>query len=524
MTSPSLAQFQHEIGVRMGRGDLLGAAQMAAGCRAAWPADRAGWLLGSIAALLEDKKEAALALVEARLQVHPEDVQCLIQKAECLFALGQRAAALEAAEAAARCSDEPVSLDSVGEFFAHTGEYARALMVYDRAVAAAPADPTLLAKRAVVQRFLGNFDRAESDYEAVLSILPRSAKVLKGLVELRRETSERNCIAAMEDALAAIPADSRDAAILHFGLAKSHEDLGGYQASWRHLTAGNRLERARIQYDSATDRILMERLIDGFPDVETPRSDTTGERPIFIVGIPRTGTTLVDRIIGGHSQVHSAGELSVLSEAIAVAMDRNSTSRSPGWHPFVETLGRLDAQVVANEYLARVRPRRGDRPRFSDKQLTNFFYCGLILRAFPNARIVHLTRHPLAACYAIYRTRFDGTYPFSYDLYEIAEFYVGYRRVMAHWHRVLPNRILDVAYEDVVTSLEPTTRRLFDYLELPFEPACLDFHLNPDPVQTASSVQVRQPLYDSALQTWKNYETELAPVLARLETAGISVD
>jgi tetratricopeptide (TPR) repeat protein len=524
MSSPSLTQFQHEIGVRMGRGDLRGAAQIAAGCRAAWPADRTGWLLGSIAALLEDKKDAALALIEARLAIDPRDVQCLLQKAECLFALGERTAALEAAEAAAQYSQEAVSLDSVGEFLAHTGEYARALKVYDRVVEAAPADPTLLAKRAVIRRFLGDFERAESDYEAVLAMLPTSAKVLKGLVELRRETNERNCIAAMQDALAAVPSDSQDAAILHFGLAKSHEDLGHYKASWRHLTAGNRLERARVQYDPATDRILMERLIEGFPDVEKPGTDTTGERPIFIVGIPRTGTTLVDRIIGGHSQVHSAGELSVLSEAIAAAMDRNSASASPGWHPFVAALGHLDAQVVASEYLARALPWRGNRPRFSDKQLTNFFYCGLILRAFPNARIVHLTRHPLAACYAIYRTRFDGTYPFAYDLDEIAEFYLGYRRVMDHWHRVLQDRILEVAYEDVVTSLEPTTRRVFRYLDLPFEPACLDFHLNPNPVQTASSVQVRQPLYDSALQTWRNYETELAPVRARLEAAGIKID
>jgi hypothetical protein len=266
----------------------------------------------------------------------------------------------------------------------------------------------------------------------------------------------------------------------------------------------------------------MERIIAGFSDVRIADGDKTAESPIFIVGLPRTGTTLVERIIGRHSQINSAGELSALSEAIDAAMTRTTGSASPDWQRYAEALPALDGTVIAEEYLARSRPWRGERPRFSDKQLTNFLYCGLILRAFPNARIVHLTRHPLAACYAIYKNRFDGTYPFSYDLSEIAEFFIGYRRLMAHWHRVLPDRILDVAYEDVVSDLETATRRLLEYLDLPFEADCLEFHLNPAPVKTASSVQVRQPLYDSSLHNWKHYDAQLLPLRKRLEAAGIT--
>jgi len=146
------------------------------------------------------------------------------------------------------------------------------------------------------------------------------------------------------------------------------------------------------------------------------------------------------------------------------------------------------------------------------------------LRAFPNSRIVHLTRQPLATCYAIYKTRFQGTFPFAYDLTELGDFYIGYRKLMAHWHRVLPGRVLDVAYEDIVTAQEPTTRRLLEYLELPFEDACLDFHLNPDATTTASSAQVRQPLYDSSLLQWRHYAAELDGLRAHLEAAGIAVD
>jgi hypothetical protein len=316
--------------------------------------------------------------------------------------------------------------------------------------------------------------------------------------------------------------------MLHFGLAKSYEDLGDHAACWRHLSAGNRIERGRIQYDSATDCAVIGRMIAAFPGIEARRPDTTGERPIFIVGLPRTGTTLVDRIIGNHSQVHSAGELSAMPEAVDGALRRATLERtvaaSSDEDGLTAALRGLDGQRIAEEYLARARAQRGERPRFTDKLPTNFVYCALILRAFPNAHIVHLTRHPLATCLAIYRTRFDGTYPFAYDLAEIGEFYIAYHRLMAHWHRVVPERILDVAYEDVVTELEPTTRRLLENLGLPFEAACLEFHLNPAPVKTKSAVQVRQPLYESSLRRWQHYASELAPLRARLEAAGIPIE
>jgi tetratricopeptide (TPR) repeat protein len=524
MSTPTLAEFQYEIGARLSRGDLSGAAAAAAGCRASWPADPAGWLLGSVAALLADDKERALALIDERLRLDAHDVQCLLQKAECLLALGRRVDSLEAADRAAAAAQlDGAALDAVGEFLMHAGEHRRALEIYDRAVELRPDDPSTHGKRAVIHRFLGHFEHAAADHDQVLHTAPHDAEALKGVVELRRQTPERNYVDALHAALSQVPAASKEAATLHFGLAKSYEDLGDHAASWRHLYAGNTIERTRNDYKWQTDRALIERIIGGFPH-EEPIAPDTGERPIFILGLPRTGTTLVERILGSHSAVHSAGELPALSEAIATVADRVARTPTRTWLEFAESLASVDGPSLAAEYLARSRARRGDRPRFSDKQPTNFLYCGLILRAFPAAPIVHLTRHPLAACYAIYKTRFGGTYPFAYDLGELAEFYIGYRRLMDHWHRVLPGRILDVAYEDVVKAQEPTTRRLLEHVGLPFEPACLDFHLNADSTGTASSVQVRQPLYDSSLDQWRHYATELAPVRMRLEDAGIKVD
>jgi hypothetical protein len=232
----------------------------------------------------------------------------------------------------------------------------------------------------------------------------------------------------------------------------------------------------------------------------------------------------VERIIGSHSAVHAAGELPALSEAVGCVVDMGSPTPARTWLEYAAALGRLDGAAIASEYLQRARARRGERARFSDKQPTNFYYCALILRAFPNAAIVHLTRHPLAACHAIYKTRFGGTYPFAYELGELGEFYLGYRRLMAHWQRILPGRILDVAYEDIISHQEATTRRMLEYCGLAFETACLNFHLNAAPSATASSVQVRQPLYDSSVHLWRHYATQLAPLRARLEAAGIAVD
>ena len=525
MTAPSITDFKRDIAARMEVRDWPGAAEAAAACRSTWPVDPAGWLLGSFIALLTDQKEAALALIEGGLAARPLDLECLLQRAECLWTLGRRAEALAAAELAGEvAADDPQALYAVGTFFVHATEYPRAIALFDRAIAAAPTDTNVLSHRAALHRAVGDFERAAADYDAVLAIDPSDAEAHKARGELRRHSAEHNSVASLEAALAQNPADAQHTALLHFALAKAYEDLGDYAASWRHLRAANRLERSLVRYDAALDRALIEQMIAAFPEVEPVAPDTTGESPIFIVGLPRTGTTLIERILGSHSQVHAAGELSVFFEAIGGAIGRSRPPMDLDVAEYAKLLAGLDSATLAEEYLARVKTWRGDRPRFTDKQVMNFSYCGPILRAFPKARIVHLTRHPLAACYAIHKTRFFRGFAFARDLGELGDFYVGYRRLMAHWHRVLPGRILDVAYEDIVTAQEATTRRLLDYCDLPFEQACLDFHTTPGAVRTASVVQVRQPLYDSSLDRWRHYAEGLAPLRERLEAQGIAID
>jgi tetratricopeptide (TPR) repeat protein len=528
MGIPSVATFERQIGEHLGKGDLASAASAAKACREAWPSAPAGWLMGSIIALFAGDPRTALRFIEEPLGARPTNAQCLLQKAECLLALGERSAALAAAEAAAdHAGDVPESLEAVSEFMIQAGEQRSALPLYDRAMTLVGSDrelrARLLANRALTYQYVGNLALAERDYEALLAIDPVVPTAFQGLVGLRRQTPERNWIPQMTHALERLPAASADAVLVHFALAKSYHDLDDYRSSWEHLRAGNRIERSFINYDVAFDRELMQALAQCFTADEPEAEHTEGESPVFIVGLPRSGSTLIERILSNHPQVHQGGELTAVTDSI-LALTRIVPGPGADACDYAARLAALDGRALGAEYLARTRAFRPEGMRWTDKQLSNFVYCPLLLRAFPRARIVHITRHPLAACYAIYRTRFSGSYPFAYDLAEIADFYVAYWRLKQHWQRILPGRILELSYERVVTSFEPSVRRLLEYVGLPFDAACLEFHRNPAPVKTASSAQVRQPLYTSALEQWKHYEPWLAPARARFEAAGIPLD
>ncbi len=484
----SVAEFQELVASKMAAGHTAAAAAAALQCRESHPSNPVGWLLGSFVALSAGQNDDALSLASAGLVIDPNDFQCGLQRAEALLALGRRAEAVAAVdEAVQRVGRVPAALDAAGTFLVHASEHDRALTLFDGAVAAAPDERRYRARRAMVLRYLGEFDRAESDYDYLLALDPTDAEALKARGELRLRHASFSSISDMEAALLA-QNDAEQQIALRFALAKAHHDAGDYAASWRHLSTGNQQQRDLLRYDAEQDRQIFDAIIQSFPSADHPgdASDST-ESPIFILGLPRTGTTLVERILGSHSEVHSAGELAALSAAAGNAVNKIRPVEDLDWIGFSLSLGEVSPREVAAGYLRESQAWRGTKRRFSDKQPTNFFYCGLIQRAFPQARIVHLTRHPMAATYAIYKTRFRRTYPFSYDITDIARFIIGYRRLMAHWHSIMPGKILDIAYEDVVLHQEKMTRTLLDYCDLGFEPECLAFHRNPNASTTASA-------------------------------------
>ncbi|MDP9064665.1 MAG: tetratricopeptide repeat protein [Pseudomonadota bacterium] len=418
---------------------------------------------------------------------------------------------------------DPGAIAAVGDLRAALGDYAKAFACYDRAVNLAPNEPSFWFNRAAVRRILGQLADAESDYDRCLSLDPSDALAYLNRTELRVQTETRNHIEQLERVVAHGFSSWTAEVPIRYALAKEYEDLERYTESWRQLRVGATLRRRHLQYDPVPDLATVDWLIESFPadGRRAPRSGNTG--PIFIVGMPRTGSTLVDRMLGSHRQVHSAGELVDFGNAVVAAASRR-LGRTSTRRELIAASAKIDYAALGADYLARTGPRSGVKARFTDKLPLNYLYCGLIVAALPNARIVHVTRHPLATCYGAYKVLFDQGYPFSYDLKELADYYVAYRRLMAHWQTILPRDIIEINYERLVADPEGECRRLLTALDLEWDAGCLKFHENPSPTATASATQVRRPVYTKAVAHWRNFSTELNPVRERLVAGGVPVD
>ena len=477
---------------------------------------------------------AALRCIDRALSQAADNPVLLLNRAQCLLALGELSNAIEAADGAQRhAAGNAALLDAIGSLYSHANDQRRALAAYDAALALAPANPLFLFNRAAVRRFLGQLAEAEADYDRVIALNPRDFEAYRNRSELRTQSTERNHVAELERLAAGSVADWRGELQLHYALAKEYEDLGDYEKSFRRLQRGARLRRDHLRYDVANDVATVDWIIEAFPRAPgAPTPAASADAPIFIVGLPRSGSTLVDRILGSHSQVHSAGELHCFALALVDAVRRNSGNATLSRRELVARSAGVDFAALGRDYLDRARAAGAAgaagtpgaaRIRFTDKMPLNYLYCGLIMRALPNARIVHVSRGPMAACYAIYKTLFEDGYPYSYDLAELGQYYVGYRRLMAHWSQSMPGAIYPLRYEELVADQIGQSRALLQFCGLEWQDACAQFHHNPAATTTASAAQVRRPMYDSSVQQWRHYEQQLAPLSSQLSAAGIRV-
>lgn len=304
-----------------------------------------------------------------------------------------------------------------------------------------------------------------------------------------------------------------------FALAKASEDQGDYQASWEYYVRGNNKQRMLEHYDSVQTEVTNDEIIEVF-DRELLNDDSnTGcpdPSPIFVVGLPRSGSTLLEQILASHSRVEGTSELPYMGR-VATSLNRNRADGVNYPHA-VRELKSNHLVALGEDYLRRAQiHRQSDRPRFVDKMPNNFPTIGLIHKLLPNAKIIDARRYPLDSTLSCYRQLFAKGQTFVYDLEDIGEYFLEYQRMMDHWHEAMPGRVLTVQYEDMVTDSEAQIRRLLDYCELPWEDACLDFHKTDRAVRTASSEQVRQPVYTSSVHFWRNYEQQLAPLIDILQ-------
>ena len=480
--------------------------------------------VAGVAALHQQQIPLALRHLQQSVRLNPSRADYGAQWARALAAAGAIRQSVEAADAAAAIpTEDAMTLDSLGVIYSQANAHAKAAEMFRRAAEFRPEVASFRFNRATSLTFTGDAAAAELEYEACLAREPRYWKAHLALAQLRRQSPEKNHVERLRSLLAQHAHDLNGQMYLHLALSKEYEDLGELDESFAHLTAGKRAGRGKRGYSSERDASLFKSIEANTRELHGPEGSDSGE-PIFVIGMPRSGTTLVDRILSSHPDVQSAGEL----QNFSIALKRASGSRTPNLLD-EDTLGRareLDWRQLGAAYVGGTRPVTGHTPRFVDKLPHNFLYAGHIARALPNARIICLRRNPMDTCLSNFRQLFAQSSPFydySFDLLDTGRYYVMFDRLMAHWKRVMPERILEIEYEAIVDDQEQTTRRLLEFCGLSWNEACLRFDQNEAPVSTASAVQVRQPLYRSALQRWKRYERQLAGLRSLLEEAGIAV-
>ena len=458
--------------------------------------------------------------------LEPTRADFAVQYAKALSATRRnRDAKVVADRAMALSSSDPITLDTLGVIYTQIGEYGSAIAVFRQATLLAPTEASYRYNLATSLVAAGDIDDAEVEIETCLTLDPKYWRAHLTLAQLRRQTPARHHVERLESLLPQIAATDTAAQVcINMALAKECEDLADYPKAFTHLVRGKSAGGADRNYSFQRDETLFATIAESFPE---PRTDPTGHpsgEPIFIIGMPRTGTTLVERIISSHPEVYSAGELLNFGMSLKFLSGSQTPSLiDPGT---IVGARKVDWNLLGETYLASTRPATSQMPHFIDKLPHNFLYAGFIAQALPNAKIICLRRDPMDTCLSNFRQLFAPKSPYfdySFDLLDTGRYYVLFDRLMAHWQRVLPGRILEVDYETLVDSQEASSRQLLEFCGLPWNDACTHFEANPTPVATASAVQVRAPIYRSALKRWKKYGPQLNELQDLLSEGGITI-
>ena len=414
---------------------------------------------------------------------------------------------------------EPASRNLKAAVLCRVGEYETAIAIYEALLREYPQQAHVWLSLGHALKTAGHNDRAIAAYTQCISIDPAFGEAYWSLANLKTFRFSEAQIGAMRDALARRDLDDEHRLHLDFALGKALEDRREYEASFRHYAAGNALRLRRVPYsaDETSRRFGRAREIytaSFFRERAGAGCDASG--PIFIVGLPRSGSTLIEQIIASHPQVEGTMELPDIT-SLTRALKHAGSGNSATYHDVLARMGVRELRELGEQYLERTRiHRKLGRPFFIDKMPNNFAHVGMIHLILPNAKIVDARRNPMACCFSIFKQHFARGQNFAYSLDDLARYYRDYAGLMAHFDTVLPGRIHRVQYEAMVADTATEVRRLLDYCGLPFDEACLRFFENDRPVRTASSEQVRQPIYTGGVDQWRHYESWLGPLRTAL--------
>ena len=448
----------------------------------------------------------------------PDDPEALCTVATVLQEVGETVAARECIDrpVIAGCGN-PLLLMRMAVLRKRLGQHAETLALLDKAKSLGHASAVLRFRRGEALLFNGRIEEAEAELAASLAEAPAQGRIAVPLVRLRRQTAERNHLAALDSGARMAPSGTSDQAAFEFARYKTLEDLGRHEEAWQALARGNALMHARLGGQVAPHHAWIEHYLSAWTSVP-PRSPTagapTGPTPIFIVGVTRSGTTLLERMLGNHSRVANAGELVDFGAQLHWMADTRKVQSDV----LASRLGGIDYGELAQRYLAQTRWRAGGRAFFIDKQPPNWVLAAAIHAALPRAPILNLVRDPMDTCFSNWRAYFGDACAYSYDLDALAEYFNDYRRVMMHWHRIMPGAILDVDYADLVRGPEATLRKVFAFCGLEWEPGCTDLKRNSAPSATLSAAQVRSSVHDHSFGEWRRYASELGPLRSVLES------
>lgn len=416
---------------------------------------------------------------------------------------------------------DPHLLLRLAECRTHLGDHRDAERLCAAAQLLAPRSPEVTYALANARLAVGQVDSARTLYDETIAVAPEDWDAWVNRSTLGRATSANNHVAQLHRARYANPRDPAARVALGYALARELEDLGLYREAFEALDDAAAARRRQLSYrvdEDVATMLAIRAAFDADALAHAPAA-VNGPGPIFILGLPRSGSTLVDRILSMHPQVESLGELQDFSRSL---MDLAGPATDK--LDLVRRSMSLDHRALGREYLRRVSELGTGRPHPIDKTPLNALYVGLIAMALPEARIVHVRRGALDGCYAMFKTLFRMGYPFSYALDDLIRYRAAHETLMAHWRRTLPGRMIEIDYEALVADQRGETKRLLAECGLPWHEACLDFTRNDSPVATASAAQVREPLHDRSIGLWRRYEQQLQPLADGLRQANVHLE